>query len=256
MKKIPVNSIFGPTIQGEGPVVGRPTMFVRVFGCDSRCRMCDSLDAVDAKRTTASFKRMTVPEICGEVEKLSGGRRIPVTLSGGNPALYDLTELVEELRQIGHERFAPLREVWVETQGTVYHRWLADCDKVVVSPKGPGMDDRKKGTLSVQDLQDFYVSLVRGGMGRDAFFIKVVCFGPDDLAYAELLNNSFMSPKPILYLSVGNSNPEAAHAGLVRDELVRDFRALCEAVAAREGLENAIVLPQLHVLAYGNRKDV
>ena len=35
--KIPVLEIFGPTIQGEGRVIGRKTMFVRTAGCDYRC---------------------------------------------------------------------------------------------------------------------------------------------------------------------------------------------------------------------------
>ena len=36
MAKIPVLEIFGPTIQGEGRVIGRKTMFVRTAGCDYR----------------------------------------------------------------------------------------------------------------------------------------------------------------------------------------------------------------------------
>ncbi|MDF0142324.1 7-carboxy-7-deazaguanine synthase QueE, partial [Staphylococcus pseudintermedius] len=42
MAKIPVLEIFGPTIQGEGRVIGRKTMFVRTAGCDFRCSWCDS----------------------------------------------------------------------------------------------------------------------------------------------------------------------------------------------------------------------
>lgn len=36
-KKAPVMEIFGPTIQGEGIVTGRKTMFVRTGGCDYSC---------------------------------------------------------------------------------------------------------------------------------------------------------------------------------------------------------------------------
>ena len=42
MAKIPVLEVFGPTIQGEGRVIGRKTMFVRTAGCDYRCSWCDS----------------------------------------------------------------------------------------------------------------------------------------------------------------------------------------------------------------------
>ena len=29
--------VFGPTIQGEGMVIGKKTMFVRTYGCDYGC---------------------------------------------------------------------------------------------------------------------------------------------------------------------------------------------------------------------------
>ena len=37
MSKVPVMEIFGPTIQGEGMVIGQKTMFVRTAGCDYSC---------------------------------------------------------------------------------------------------------------------------------------------------------------------------------------------------------------------------
>src|SRR6056297_3563779 len=43
-----VSEIFGPTIQGEGALIGVPTVFVRLGGCDYRCSWCDSLHAVDS----------------------------------------------------------------------------------------------------------------------------------------------------------------------------------------------------------------
>ena len=43
---IRISEIFGPTIQGEGPLIGRPSIFVRTGGCDYRCNWCDTLYAV------------------------------------------------------------------------------------------------------------------------------------------------------------------------------------------------------------------
>ncbi|PGD66807.1 7-carboxy-7-deazaguanine synthase QueE, partial [Bacillus toyonensis] len=37
MSKIPVLEIFGPTIQGEGMVIGQKTMLIRTAGCDYSC---------------------------------------------------------------------------------------------------------------------------------------------------------------------------------------------------------------------------
>ncbi|MFX0112786.1 7-carboxy-7-deazaguanine synthase QueE, partial [Bacillus pumilus] len=41
-KAIPVLEIVGPTIQGEGMVIGQKTMFGRTAGCDYSCSWCDS----------------------------------------------------------------------------------------------------------------------------------------------------------------------------------------------------------------------
>lgn len=38
-KKIPIAEIFGATIQGEGPDVGKRSIFVRVVGCSFCCRL-------------------------------------------------------------------------------------------------------------------------------------------------------------------------------------------------------------------------
>ena len=46
---IRISEIFGPTIQGEGALIGQPTVFVRTGGCDYRCAWCDSLHAVDSR---------------------------------------------------------------------------------------------------------------------------------------------------------------------------------------------------------------
>ena len=36
--KIKVSEIFGPTHQGEGKYVGTPSIFIRTFGCNFRCK--------------------------------------------------------------------------------------------------------------------------------------------------------------------------------------------------------------------------
>lgn len=48
-KKMPIMEIFGPTIQGEGLVIGRKTMFVRTGGCDYSCSWCDSVQAIKTR---------------------------------------------------------------------------------------------------------------------------------------------------------------------------------------------------------------
>src|SRR5262249_28890125 len=80
---IRISEIFGPTIQGEGPLIGRPTVFVRTAGCDYRCRWCDTLYAV-LPEYHREWAAMTPSAIAARVNTLAGDQPILVSLSGGN----------------------------------------------------------------------------------------------------------------------------------------------------------------------------
>src|SRR5687767_8277517 len=106
-----VSEIFGPVLQGEGALIGRPTVFVRTGGCDMRCVWCDTLYAV-LPEFRDEWQSMMAEEIVERVLHLSQDKPTLVTLSGGNPALQPL----EPLLDLGHAtglRFA------LETQGSV-----------------------------------------------------------------------------------------------------------------------------------------
>ena len=69
LSKIPVIEIFGPTIQGEGMVVGQKTMFVRTAGCDYSCSWCDSSFTWDGSGKHL-IVQMTAEEIWSELKRL------------------------------------------------------------------------------------------------------------------------------------------------------------------------------------------
>lgn len=46
-RDIRVSEIFGPTIQGEGALIGEPTVFVRTGGCDYRCVWYNTMHTVN-----------------------------------------------------------------------------------------------------------------------------------------------------------------------------------------------------------------
>lgn len=235
----PVVEVFGPTVQGEGPEAGQPCYFVRFGGCDWRCSWCDSMHAVDP-RDVRQAPRLSVAEILARLDRLPAGPEL-VVLSGGNPALLDLAELVNELHLGG-------RNVAVETQGSVWRDWLRHVDRLVVSPKPPS-----SGMATVphdEQLALFIQELV--GAGQDHAVLKVVVFDENDLDWAQDLHARH-GELP-LYLSAGTD------VGLGEDEtlgrLRTRFRWLCEATSARPALRRARVLPQLHVVAWGTAKGV
>ena len=93
MKPLRIAEIFGPTIQGEGALIGQPTVFVRAGGCDYRCSWCDSMHAVDSAFRD-SWAAMQTAEVWAQVRALSGGRPLTVSISGGNPAIQDFGPLI------------------------------------------------------------------------------------------------------------------------------------------------------------------
>src|SRR5262245_57803615 len=128
-ERISISEIFGPTVQGEGPLVGRPTVFVRTGGCDYRCTWCDTLYALLPKYRD-EWLLMTPSDTLARIDELASGNPVLVTLSGGNPALQPLAPLIALGRSKGH-RFA------LETQGSVPSPWFTELDWLILSPKPP-----------------------------------------------------------------------------------------------------------------------
>lgn len=71
MSKIPVLEIFGPTIQGEGMVVGQKTMFIRTAGCDYSCAWCDSAFTWDGSAKD-QIRQMTAEDVWNELVEIGG----------------------------------------------------------------------------------------------------------------------------------------------------------------------------------------
>lgn len=228
-KTFPVIELFGPVLQGEGRMIGTPTLFARFGYCDYRCSWCDTLYAVLPEEVQRAATQMTAIEIRERLRALDP--TVPwVTLSGGNPAMHDLSELVELLHADG-------RKIAVETQGTVFREWLPACDVVTVSPKPPS------STMHTDLAQlDRFVSLANAN-------IKVVVFDDADFAYAREIHARY--PDVPFYMQVGNTvGTDDAQA------LLAKLDWLGQKVLADEAMQSAIVLPQLHVLLYGNRRGV
>src|SRR5438093_256212 len=58
------------SVQGESSLVGLPTVFVRLYTCNLRCRWCDSMHAVEG----GDFTRVSVEAATKRVLDLARGR--------------------------------------------------------------------------------------------------------------------------------------------------------------------------------------
>lgn len=82
------------TIQGEGFYQGQAAYFIRLGGCDIGCVWCDVKDSWDA----SAHPVVSVAAIT-ERAKASGSPVAVVT--GGEPLMYDLTQLADALKRAG-----------------------------------------------------------------------------------------------------------------------------------------------------------
>ncbi len=236
---IRISEIFGPTIQGEGALIGVPTVFVRTGGCDYRCVWCDSLHAVDSEYRH-DWTPMTASAVMDEVRRLSGGQPLTVTLSGGNPAIQPFGDLIAMGREGGYG-FA------LETQGSVSKDWFSQLDMLVLSPKPPSSEMQTDWAM----LQE----CVDAAQGAPTV-LKIVVFDDADYAYAR--DVAARHPDLPVYLQPGNHTPPPPgddSAAVDLPGIDARMRWLVDLVIA-DRWHAARVLPQLHVMLWGNKRGV
>ncbi|ABS21392.1 7-carboxy-7-deazaguanine synthase QueE [Bacillus cytotoxicus] len=238
MSKIPVLEIFGPTIQGEGMVVGQKTMFIRTAGCDYSCAWCDSAFTWDGSAKD-QIRQMTPEEIWKELIEIGGENFSHVTISGGNPVLLKhMKELLERLKE-NNIRTA------IETQGSKWQEWLLDIDEITISPKPPSSKMKTNFTmldLVVERLVDKNMSL------------KVVIFDDDDFEYAKNVHERY--PHVPFFLQVGNDDTKTAEDAVLIPKLLQKYEWLIEKAVHSKEMNDVKVLPQLHALVWGNKRGV
>lgn len=238
MAKIPVLEIFGPTIQGEGRVIGRKTMFVRTAGCDYRCSWCDSSFTWDGS-AKENIRMMTAEEIYSELYEIGGDMFNHVTISGGNPALIKgIQELVDlfETKNI----YSAL-----ETQGSKFQPWMTQIDDLTISPKPPS--SKMKPNLLVLDE-------VIEQCKHDTLNLKVVIFDDEDYDFAKMIHHRY--PSIPFYLQVGNPYLDGEHVAQHTEKLLSLYEDLVTRVMESSDMNNVYVLPQLHTLLWSNKKGV
>lgn len=242
---IPVMEMFGPTIQGEGRVIGRKTMFLRTGGCDYKCDWCDSKFTWDGSEKSIL---MTPHEIIDQLIKLAGDSSVGllnfnhVTISGGNPALIGdaMGVLISLLQNMGIE-------VGLETQGSRWQTWMALVDDLCISPKPPSSK-----MITNWVVLDAIVHQLNASFAKQKPYLKVVVFNDEDFAYAKTVHQRY--PDNDFFISVGNLEPYTA-ADRTR-ALLDDLDGLFNRILQDPEMNNVRPLPQLHTLVWGNKRGV
>ncbi|WP_297982144.1 7-carboxy-7-deazaguanine synthase QueE [uncultured Methanobrevibacter sp.] len=119
MVKIKVSEIF-TSFQGEGPYVGTPASFLRLYGCNLNCEWCDT--------DISTYEILSVDEVLEILlTQMEFNNIKTLIITGGEPTLQmkEITRLIDDLPEDIH--------VQMETNGSIFE-YLSEID-YVVSPK-------------------------------------------------------------------------------------------------------------------------
>lgn len=242
LSKLPVMEIFGPTIQGEGMVIGQKTMFVRTAGCDYSCSWCDSAYTWDGSGKDL-IKQMDAEEIWQELKSLGSYGFSFVTISGGNPALLkNLSNLISLLKENDIK-------IGLETQGSKWQDWFLDIDELTISPKPPS-----SGMITNFDALDMIIDKLEVADPSHNTSLKVVVFDDQDYDYAKKVHLRY--PEIPFFMQVGNDDNKTTDNQHLVDQLLQKYEWLINKVMLDNELRNVKVLPQLHTYIWGNKRGV
>lgn len=242
MSKVPVMEIFGPTIQGEGMVIGQKTMFVRTAGCDYSCSWCDSAFTWDGSGKDL-IRQMDAEEIWQELKSIGGDGFSFVTISGGNPALLkNLDSLIDLLKENNIK-------VALETQGSKWQDWFLKIDELTISPKPPS-----SGMETDFDALDRIMNQLKKVNTVQNTSLKVVVFNHQDYDYAKKVHQRY--PEISFFLQAGNEDLKTTENGQLISQLLQKYEWLINKSMSDHELKNVKVLPQLHTYIWGNKRGV
>ena len=215
------------SVQGEGSLVGIPSVFVRTSGCNLRCSWCDT----PYTSWHPEGDDWSVERILGEVAKYPS-RHVVVT--GGEPMIArQIAELTAGLRDLG-------RHITVETAGTVFAP--VDCDLMSISPKLANSTPAGEWSERHESLR-IQPEVLRKLMGAYDYQLKFVIAQPDDIVEVRELVASLAANSSKVILM-----PEGIDTNALRERGVW-LAEVCKA----EGFRFS---PRLHVDLYGNRRGV
>jgi 7-carboxy-7-deazaguanine synthase len=117
------------SIQGESSHVGRPCVFVRLTGCNLRCRWCDS------EYTFTGGEKLSLEDVVGRVERY-GCKLVEIT--GGEPLAQ--AEAFDLIRRLADDGF----EVLIETSGSIDITPVDPRAKIILDVKCPGSGEAEK----------------------------------------------------------------------------------------------------------------
>jgi 7-carboxy-7-deazaguanine synthase len=213
------------SIQGEGSLVGVPSVFVRTSGCNLRCQWCDT----PYTSWHPEGGEWPLDRIFAEVDAYPA-RHVVVT--GGEPMIArGIVDLTCGLRARG-------LHITIETAGTVFVP--VECDLMSISPKLANSTPAG-GWAERHDSLRIQPEVVRRLMSVYDYQLKFVIAQPEDMVEVRELVRVFdADAAKVILMSEGIEAAGLRERGLWLVEICK-----------REGFRFS---PRLHVELWGNRR--
>lgn len=185
MIKIKVSEIF-TSFQGEGPYVGTPSTFLRLYGCNLDCEWCDT--------DISTYEILSVDDVAEILlTQMEFNNIKTLIITGGEPTLQ-----MEEIKRLIKELPDDIR-IQMETNGSIFE-YIPEIE-YVISPK----EDKEKV------FKNYYA--------YENTFFKFVITSQDDLDEVIALKEKYDYDKPI-WLQ-GEFSKDAEMADLIRENFPR-----------------------------------
>jgi 7-carboxy-7-deazaguanine synthase len=166
------------SLQGEGVLIGTPTVFIRLQGCNLHCEWCDTGYAREGG------KEMSVEQIVHEVEGL---KTQFVCLTGGEPLLQkDSIRLMNKLLE-------KLYHVTLETNGSFGLEDVPCAENMLIS-----MDIKCPSSGMEEKMLFENIELL-----SPADQLKFIVADKNDLKYAENIIRTYDVKSSIIFTPVG-----------------------------------------------------
>ena len=215
------------SLQGEGSLLGVPSVFIRSSGCNLRCSWCDT----PYTSWTPEGTELALEQI---VDEVSAHPARHVVITGGEPMIQpEIVPLSQRLRALG-------MHITIETAGTVFEP--VACDLMSISPKLANSTPEGGFAPQHERLRSQPATLERL-MARYPYQLKFVVANPADLKEIDALVAALHAPPDRVILMPEGTDPA---------RLAERARWLAE-ICKQEGFRFS---PRLHIDLWGSRRGV
>jgi 7-carboxy-7-deazaguanine synthase len=218
------------SIQGEGRLVGVPSVFVRTSGCNLRCRWCDT----PYTSWKPEGKSWSIKNILCEVARYPTRH---VVITGGEPLLApDIADLTVQLKQRG-------AHITVETAATIFKPLAGDL--ISLSPKLANSTpwQRSRGEFAaMHEKRRLNYPVIQSFIDRYDYQLKFVVDRKKDLEEVRAVIGQLQN--------IDVSKVMLMAQGVRHEELVRKAQWIV-ASCQQYGFSYT---PRLHIQLFGNRR--